>query len=158
MIKSTLEVWTRAFTRKILPWQVFVSSFSSYFSTCNSPWLLSPLLPCSICPWVSWFSWVPLLLLRISESNFFVLHAHVLLQILKKRRDDKHPFYSQVSSYRWLSLNHASVFFKKSLALLSLNTNTSYTRYKRPIFFTLVYCVCRISSFVIYGVESTFVV
>ncbi|WZZ44078.1 hypothetical protein YC2023_040337 [Brassica napus] len=40
--------------------------------------------------------------------NFFVLHAHVLLQILKKRRDDKHPFYSQVSSYRWLSLNHAS--------------------------------------------------
>ncbi|KAH0892462.1 hypothetical protein HID58_054891, partial [Brassica napus] len=48
--------------------------------------------------------------------------------ILKKRRDDKHPFYSQVSSYRWLSLNHASVFFKKSLALLSLNTNTSYTR------------------------------
>ncbi|KAF2579891.1 hypothetical protein F2Q70_00010844 [Brassica cretica] len=60
--------------------------------------------------------------------NFFVLHAHVLLQILKKRRDDKHPFYSQVSSYRWLSLNHAFVFFKKSLALLSLNTNTSYTR------------------------------
>ncbi|KAF3511580.1 hypothetical protein F2Q69_00004824 [Brassica cretica] len=64
----------------------------------------------------------------LPSASMFHMSMGFLIFILKKRRDDKHPFYSQVSSYRWLSLNHASVFFKKSLALLSLNTNTSYTR------------------------------
>lgn len=81
---NTLEVWTWAFTRKTLLLHIFVSSFSSYFSTCSSPWLLSPLLPCSICSWASFFSWLPLLLFRVwSNALLFSICLIKYLRIYK---------------------------------------------------------------------------